>query len=62
MKNRIRIITTTDLHGYIFPYRYSDGFDADMGIAKCATLIQSLRDDNTIVIENGDVLEGSPLS
>lgn len=62
MNHRIRILTTSDIHGYVYPYLYSDGSDADRGIAKCATLIESLRDENTIVIDNGDVLEGSPLS
>lgn len=62
MKNRIRLLTTSDIHGYIYPYQYSDGTPCDHGLAKLSTLIQSLRDENTLLIENGDILEGSPLS
>lgn len=62
MKNRIRLLATSDVHGYIYPYQYSDGSSANHGFARLATLIHSLRDENTIVIDNGDVLEGSPLS
>lgn len=62
MKNRIRILATSDLHGYIYPYGYADKKELNQGMAKVHTLISSLRDENTIVIDNGDVLEGSPLS
>lgn len=62
MKNRIRILATSDLHGVIHPNRSQDNKELNQGMAKVHTLISSLRDENTIVIDNGDVLEGSPLS
>ncbi|MBR2824882.1 MAG: bifunctional metallophosphatase/5'-nucleotidase [Solobacterium sp.] len=62
MKNRIRILATSDVHGTIYPYRYSDGHLMDYGLSKLNTLIQSLRDENTLLLDNGDTLEGSPLS
>ncbi len=62
MAKRIRILATSDTHGYIFPYRYTDGASVNYGMARMNTLIKALRDENTIVIENGDVLEGSPLN
>ena len=61
MAKRIRILATSDTHGYIHPYHYTDGTPADWGMARIYTLIQALRDDNTIVVDNGDVLVGSPL-
>ncbi|MCR5228987.1 MAG: bifunctional metallophosphatase/5'-nucleotidase [Solobacterium sp.] len=62
MKNRIRILATSDVHGYIYPYSYADGKSADHGFARLSTMINSLRDSSTILIDNGDTLEGSPLS
>ncbi len=62
MENRIRILATSDVHGYIYPYSYADGKSAYHGLARISTLISLLRDENTIVIDNGDVLEGSPLA
>lgn len=62
MQNRIRILATSDVHGAIFPYRYADNKPANVGFARLNTLISKLRDDNTLVIDNGDTLEGSPLS
>ena len=61
-QNRIRILYTSDVHGKIYPYSYADGAEEMWGLARLKTLIDSLRDDKTIVIDNGDVLEGSPLT
>lgn len=54
MKNRIRILATSDVHGHITPYLYTDGSEYDGGFANLSTLIQQLRDDNTLLIDNGD--------
>ena len=62
MPNRIRILATSDLHGTIYPYRYSDHQEEQKGLSKLATLIKSLRDENTLLVDNGDTLEGTPLS
>lgn len=61
-QNRIRILYTSDVHGKICPYSYADGSQAMHGFARLKTLIGSLRDENTILLDNGDVLEGSPLT
>ena len=53
---------TSDVHGYVFPYSYATGKDADQGFAKVSSTIKELKDENTILIDNGDVLEGSPLA
>ena len=62
MKNRIRLLATSDVHGYIYPYDYADQSEAEYGLARLNTLITSLRDENTLLIDNGDILEGSPIS
>lgn len=51
MKNRIRILATSDVHGDV------------EGFARLQTLIQELRaqEENTLLLDNGDALEGSPL-
>ena len=62
MKNRIRIISTSDIHGYVFPYSYVDGSAKNHGLARISTMVKKLRDENTLLIDNGDILEGSPLT
>ncbi len=62
MNKRIRILATSDVHGYIYPYNYSDGMSADLGMARLHTMIESLKDENTLIIDNGDNLQGSPLA
>lgn len=61
MQNRIRILATTDIHGHIYPYRYHDGLSAYHGLARLKTAIDQFRDENTILVDNGDVLQGSSL-
>ncbi|MBO4918530.1 MAG: bifunctional metallophosphatase/5'-nucleotidase [Erysipelotrichaceae bacterium] len=58
----IRILMTSDVHACIVPYSYATKKEEQIGLAKAAHLIRRLRDENTIVIDNGDMLEGSPLS
>lgn len=60
-KNRIRILCTSDVHGKIFPHNYVNGGRENYGFGRLAAAIKKLRDENTILIDNGDVLSGSPL-
>ena len=62
MNDKIKILMTSDVHAYVFPYSYADGKSEDHGFGKAAHTIKRLKDENTIVIDNGDVLEGSPLA
>ena len=69
MSNKIRIITTSDVHGKVFPHEYSYekayALEFEYGFAKLAMLVKNLRNDksisDSILIDNGDTLEGSPL-
>jgi 2',3'-cyclic-nucleotide 2'-phosphodiesterase/3'-nucleotidase len=62
MMKRIRILATSDVHGTIFPYSYADGKPVHEGFGCLKTCIDSLKDENTLLLDNGDVLEGSALS
>lgn len=60
---QIRILQTTDLHGWIYPYDYYTGQPANRGLAKIATLIKQARGENpnSLLIDCGDTTQGSPL-
>ncbi|MFC7365087.1 MULTISPECIES: bifunctional metallophosphatase/5'-nucleotidase [Bhargavaea] len=65
-KLTLTILETSDVHGYLFP---GDGRnkeqDQDMGLFKAATVIREEKqkaDGPVIVIDNGDFIQGSPLS
>ena len=60
----LRLIETTDLHVAVYPYDYfADAPNDTMGLARTATLIESIRAEagNSILIDNGDVIQGNPL-
>lgn len=54
---KIKIYATSDLHGTLTPYRYSDQKEMNFGMMKLSKLIH--KDENTLLIDNGDVLQGS---
>ncbi len=56
-----RIIITTDVHGQYTNDNFSSGSKANYGLAILSSEINKLRDENTIVIDNGDFFQGSPL-
>lgn len=62
MTKRIRILATSDIHGCIYPYSYTDGMTAASGLSRMSTLINTLRDENTLLLDNGDSIEGSALT
>lgn len=59
----VTLLATTDLHGNIYPVDYFTGRPAERGLAKIATLIQSVRREtpNTLLIDCGDTIQGTPL-
>jgi len=60
----LRIMETTDLHVHIYPYDYYADKPVDtVGLARTASLIQSVRDEatNSMLIDNGDFLQGNPM-
>ena len=62
MVKRIRILATSDVHGNIFPHSYYTGRYQNSSFSRLSTLINFLRDENTLLLDNGDSLVGTPLS
>ncbi|ELK41075.1 bifunctional 2',3'-cyclic-nucleotide 2'-phosphodiesterase/3'-nucleotidase [Brevibacillus agri] len=61
---KLRLLETTDIHTNIVNYDYyQDKATDEFGFAKTATLIKKARDEakNSILIDNGDLLQGNPL-
>ena len=57
----IRLVATSDVHGYVMPYSYANNGEADHGLVRLKSTVSALRNGNTLVIDNGDILQGSPL-
>lgn len=64
---KIRILSTSDVHGYFYPTDFSTVDDQhELGFFKAASLIKQKRrqasaDEIVLYIENGDIIEGSPM-
>ena len=61
----IRLLETTDVHSNLLPYDYyADQDDRPYGLARTATLIGEARSEvaNTLLFDNGDALQGTPMS
>ncbi|WP_372920706.1 metallophosphoesterase, partial [Roseovarius sp.] len=61
----LRLLETTDLHGHVMPFDYHSGQDdRPLGLARLATLIRQARREspNCLLFDNGDFLQGTPLS
>lgn len=65
---KLTILSTSDVHGYLYPTNYSHRTDKeDYGFLKVATKIDQIKtqadaDEWVITIENGDFIQGSPLT
>jgi 2',3'-cyclic-nucleotide 2'-phosphodiesterase/3'-nucleotidase len=57
------ILSTTDMHGRIFPIDYYTNKYDNVGIAKVATLVKDARKTNPdlLLIDSGDTIQGTPL-
>jgi 2',3'-cyclic-nucleotide 2'-phosphodiesterase / 3'-nucleotidase len=57
------ILSTTDMHGHIFPIDYYTNKYDNVGIAKVATLIKEARqnDPDLLLVDSGDTIQGTPL-
>ena len=60
MKKNLTIYYTSDVHGCFSPVDYATGKAAAAGLANCMAQFQ--RDGNTLVIDGGDLLQGSPFT
>ena len=57
---QLTIYFTSDVHGYFSPLDYPTGEHADTGLANCMSRFQN--DGNTLIIDGGDTLQGSPFT
>lgn len=58
---KIRLLASSDIHGSVMPYQYSNNKPCNHGFAKLKATMDAYTIDNTLRIDNGDILEGSPL-
>jgi len=58
---KIHVIFTSDVHGHLLPIEYSDNSRTDYGLSKIISAIKSYDKSNTIILDLGDILQGSPL-
>ena len=66
----VTLLFFNDLHGYLSPFKIktADGVKEVGGIARMATVIRQIREENasrnipTIVLVAGDILQGTPMS
>ncbi|MFN2747828.1 multifunctional 2',3'-cyclic-nucleotide 2'-phosphodiesterase/3'-nucleotidase/5'-nucleotidase [Bacillus sp. z60-18] len=60
----LSILGTTDIHAHMMDYDYyADKETAEFGLARTAQLIEKYRsrNPNTILVDNGDLIQGNPL-
>src|SRR5215467_14417274 len=59
----IVILSTTDMHGHIFPIDYYTNKYDNVGIGKVATLVKEARknDPDLLLLDSGDTIQGTPL-
>lgn len=57
---KLKIIFTSDTHGHLFPVNYAGKCSEDAGLLNLAHQIE--KDGNTLVLDGGDTLQGTPLS
>ncbi|MBN2861485.1 MAG: bifunctional metallophosphatase/5'-nucleotidase [Sphaerochaetaceae bacterium] len=59
----LRLVTTSDVHGMIFPYNFITDTPADHSLMQVSTYVKGLRESGSevILLDNGDVLQGQPV-
>ena len=58
MSTKLTIYFTSDTHGYLFPTNFHDTKPHAMGLLS----IRFPKDENTLIIDGGDTIQGSPLT
>lgn len=56
----LKIYFTSDLHGYIYPTDYVNTTEKNIGILNIINSFE--KDDNTLIIDGGDTIQGSPFT
>jgi len=61
---RLKFIETSDVHGNFFPYDFINKSNSGGSLARIHSLVTEKRkefNDNLILIDNGDILQGTPV-
>ena len=59
----IRLLVTSDIHGYVYPTSFRERKEENLGLAKLASIIKEKRKEGIVLlIDNGDFIQGSPLT
>jgi 2',3'-cyclic-nucleotide 2'-phosphodiesterase/3'-nucleotidase len=58
----LEIYATTDLHGMLLPFDNTEGEATDHSLANLASVVESKGNENIILLDNGDILQGDPLA
>ncbi|MDO5041226.1 MAG: bifunctional UDP-sugar hydrolase/5'-nucleotidase [Peptoniphilus sp.] len=56
---KINIFATADIHGRIIPYDYGSNCPTDNSIANLYSAYNALKDENSILVDNGDMIKGN---
>ncbi|MGE8081549.1 bifunctional metallophosphatase/5'-nucleotidase [Peribacillus loiseleuriae] len=61
---KLTILYTSDTHGSIYPINYANNEPVEWGLSKIATKVKMERakDPDLLLIDNGDLIQGSPLT
>ncbi|MGL5150513.1 MAG: bifunctional metallophosphatase/5'-nucleotidase [Clostridium sp.] len=59
MKN-LKIYFTSDMHGFVYPTDYRDNEKKAIGMLNLVNSFE--KDDNTLIIDGGDTIQGSPFT
>ncbi len=57
---KLKIYFTSDTHGYFYPTTYGDMIQKNVGLFSCVPNWK--KDENTLIIDGGDVLQGNAFS
>ncbi len=57
---KLKIYYTSDTHGYLFPTNYASRDEMNMGLFKLAACWE--KDGNSLIIDGGDTIQGSPFT
>ena len=60
MEKTVQIYYTSDTHGHIFPVNYASNCPENSGLLNRAAQVE--KDGNTLVLDGGDSLQGTPLT